>query len=162
MMYSFQVKGKGSTTKATIQCKARQTDLQEQVEMSELQAQGNYIAQANHGSTASVTHIEHYHESTKPYIPLQRPPQVEHFTGREKEIAKLLKDLQPGRRVTLCGPGGIGKSALASQAIWELSPDNKPSSKFPDGIIWHDFYEEPQSMKALENIALSFKENPRP
>jgi len=40
-------------------------------------------------------------------------PQVEHLTGRKKELAKLLEDLQPGKRVILCAPGGIGKTALA-------------------------------------------------
>ena len=43
--------------------------------------------------------------------PLQRPPRAKHFTGRERELAQLLDDLQPGRVVTLCGPGGIGKTA---------------------------------------------------
>ena len=33
---------------------------------------------------------------------------------REAELAQLLDDLQPGRVVTLTGPGGIGKSALAA------------------------------------------------
>ena len=75
--------------------------------------------------------IEHKHE----IIPLQYPPQIEYFTDREKELERLLKALEPGRRVTLCGPGGIGKSALASKAIWELAPNNKPSARFPDGII---------------------------
>jgi flagellar biosynthesis GTPase FlhF len=54
--------------------------------------------------------------------PLQRPPRAEHFTGREKELAQLRQDLQPGRVVTLCGPGGIGKTALATEAIWKLAP----------------------------------------
>jgi len=109
-----------------------------------------------------LEHVMPDHQSSSPQtIPLQRPPQAEHFTDREKELAKLLEDLQPGKRVTLCGPGGIGKSALASTAIWKLAPDNKPSTKFPDGIIWHDFYKEPHSIKALENIAISFNEDPR-
>ncbi len=108
----------------------------------------------------NATHIVDVH--SKSPIPLQLPLQVDHFTGREKELKKLLKDLQPGKRITLCGPGGIGKSALASQAIWALALDNKSSTRFPDGIIWHDFYKEPQSIKALESIAISFKEDPRP
>jgi len=128
--------------------------------MSKQQAEGKGIAQASYGSTAIVNIYESKKQART--IPLQRPPQVEHFTDREKELAKLLKDLQPGKRVTLCGPGGIGKSALASTAIWKLAPGNKPSAKFPDGIFWHDFYKEPQSIKALESIAISFKEDPRP
>ena len=46
--------------------------------------------------------------------PLQRPARATFFTGREAELARLLDELQPGRIVTLTGPGGIGKSALAA------------------------------------------------
>jgi len=61
-----------------------------------------------------------YNEATKVRLPFQRPPQVPHFTGREDEIAALLRDLQPGRAVTICGPGGMGKTSLAAEAIWQL------------------------------------------
>jgi tetratricopeptide (TPR) repeat protein len=95
-------------------------------------------------------------------LPLQHPRQVEHFTGREEELEKLLKDLQPGKTVTLCGTGGIGKSALASKAVWLLAPADKPPEKFPDGIIYHDFYANPKAEQALEHVALSFNEKPEP
>ena len=68
-------------------------------------------------------------------IPLQRPRPAEHFTNREKELAQLLQNLQPGRVVTLCGPGGIGKSALAAEAIWQLTKESQPPQCFPDGVI---------------------------
>jgi hypothetical protein len=42
--------------------------------------------------------------------------------------------------VTLCRPGGIGKSALAIQAIWTLAPGHDPPARFPDGILFHTFY----------------------
>ena len=95
-------------------------------------------------------------------IPLQLPLQVEHFTDREKELSKLIKDLKPGNVITLCGPGGIGKSALASKAIWELVTKNRQNEKFPDGILWHDFYTNPNTQHALEHFALSFGEEARP
>jgi hypothetical protein len=92
--------------------------------------------------------------SIKP--PLQLPPPVEHFTGREKELKQLLAALQPGKVVTLCGAGGIGKSALASEALWRLAPNNRAPDRFPDGIIRHDFYRYPQTTLALEEIARAF------
>jgi len=119
---------------------------------------GNGIAQASNGATAIV----HYYEQAKFTPPLLRPPKVENFINRDKELSKLLKDLQPGRKITLCGPGGIGKSALASKVIWKLAPDNKPSNRFPAGIIWHDFYTEPRVNIALEKIAKLFGEEPKP
>jgi tetratricopeptide (TPR) repeat protein len=94
--------------------------------------------------------------------PLLRPPPVEHFKDRETELEELLCDLRPGQVVTLCGPGGIGKSALAAEAIWRMSPGNEPPEQFPDGIIWHDFYTEARSDIALENIARCFGEEPVP
>jgi len=90
-------------------------------------------------------------------IPFQIPARAEHFTDRAEALAQLLTDLQPGRVVTLCGPGGIGKSALAAQALNQLELD-----RFPDGIIWHNFYNQPQADLALENIARAFGEEPKP
>lgn len=94
--------------------------------------------------------------------PLQRPPQVEYFTDRREALAQLLNGLQPGKVITLCGPGGIGKTALAAKAVWTLAPGNAPPEKFPDGILFHSFYNQPQVDLALEAFARSFGEEPQP
>ena len=109
-----------------------------------------------------ISHNFNNSKTNKENIPLQYPPKVNKFTGREDDLTKLITDLQPGSIITLCGPGGIGKSALASEAIWTLAPNNQPCDRFPDGIIWHDFYKEPRMQNALENISLSYNEEPRP
>lgn len=95
-------------------------------------------------------------------IPFQRPPRAEHFVGRERELEEILAALQPGRVVTICGPGGIGKSALAAEAVWMMAPGNAPPERFPDGIVFHSFYNQSQASQALESIALAFGEEPRP
>ncbi len=100
--------------------------------------------------------------SRRPRFPLQRPARADHFTDRRAELDRLLADLQPGRVVTLCGPGGIGKSALAAEAIWTLAPADEPPPLFPDGIINHNFYNQPQAALALEAIARAYGEDPRP
>ena len=102
-----------------------------------------------------------YNEATKVRLPFQRPPRVPHFTGREAELAALLQDLQPGRAVTICGPGGMGKTALAVEAIWQLATGSNPPQRFPDGIIFHTFYHKPQAALALEAIARAYGEDPR-
>lgn len=102
------------------------------------------------------------YQQAQPYRPLlQRPARAEHFQDRKEELAKLLDELQPGNVATLCGPGGMGKSALAAEAIWTLAPNNNLPERFPDGIFFHSFYNQPQAAVALEQIALSFGEDTR-
>ena len=95
-------------------------------------------------------------------VPLHRPPRAAHFTDRKKDLAQILKDLQPGCTVTLCGPGGIGKTALAAEAVWQLAPANEPPRQFPDGIVFHSFYNQSDTNLALEAIARAFGEEPKP
>ncbi len=95
-------------------------------------------------------------------LPFQIPNRAQHFTDRKYELSKLLHDIRPGSIVTLCGPGGIGKSALAAEVIWALTSGEKPPEQFPDGVIFHNFYRVPESNSALEHIALSFGEESRP
>jgi len=66
------------------------------------------------GETQETPEGDHQ-EAPSARIPLQRPARAEHFTDRAEELTKLLEDLRPGRATTLCGPGGIGKSALAGR-----------------------------------------------
>ncbi|MDM8526899.1 tetratricopeptide repeat protein, partial [Anaerolineales bacterium HSG24] len=86
----------------------------------------------------------------RPDIPQDKPPRPKPFIDRKAELKKLLAQLHPGQTVTLCGPGGMGKTALASEAIWQLATD-----RFPDGIIFHSFYDFPQTDIALEYIITS-------
>lgn len=122
---------------------------------------GDYTAVAGLGGTATVNVTQ---QSPSPRKPLQRPARPLYFTDRDRkeELAQLLQALKLGKVVTLCGPGGVGKSTLAAEAIWRLAPDNTPPDAFPDGIIWHDFYREPRATIALEHIISSFYEEPPP
>lgn len=95
-------------------------------------------------------------QSTIP--PLQLPPRLPYFSGRETELRSLLKVLQPHRVITLYGAAGIGKTALVIEAIYRLIEEkNMPPIGFPDGVIFHDFYDEPSAEKALINIAKAYQ-----
>jgi predicted ATPase/DNA-binding NarL/FixJ family response regulator len=55
------------------------------------------------------------------------PAEPNSFVGRERDLAELALLLSDVRALTLCGPGGIGKTRLALRLAWELAPG------IPDG-----------------------------
>jgi predicted ATPase/DNA-binding CsgD family transcriptional regulator/Tfp pilus assembly protein PilF len=55
------------------------------------------------------------------------PAEPNSFVGRERDLAELELLLVEVRALTLCGPGGIGKTRLALRLACDLSED------FPDG-----------------------------
>ena len=48
-----------------------------------------------------------------PSAPGNLPAEPNSFVGRERDLAELVAILGRGRALTLCGPGGIGKTRLA-------------------------------------------------
>lgn len=110
---------------------------------------GNIIA----GRDVRIDRLEqhHHYPPAPPSIPHQPPPLNTCFLGRDKQLAELLPLLHPGKVVAVCGPGGMGKSALAAQAVHQLEP-----ARFPDGIIFHSFYSHPRIEEALQRIAKAF------
>jgi predicted ATPase len=52
------------------------------------------------------------------------------FLGREKELPEVLQLLSDARMLTLTGPGGTGKTRLATQAAAMLAEE------YPDGVWW--------------------------
>ena len=120
------------------------------------------MAQFDQREQQVSTQYNYYTTPNGTRIPLHRPPRAIHFTDREENLAQILNDLQPGRTVTLCGPGGMGKTALAAEVIWQLAPAKEPPEYFPDGIVFHSFYNQPDSDLALEAITRAFGEEPKP
>lgn len=55
------------------------------------------------------------------------------FVGREKEIREIKEILSESRLLTLTGPGGTGKTRLATEVATKLS------AAFPDGVGWVEF-----------------------
>jgi tetratricopeptide (TPR) repeat protein len=96
-------------------------------------------------------------QNKPPYIPHQLPSLEPCFVGRYEEMIWLLESLHPGKVVAICGPGGMGKSALAAQVVHKLE-----EGRFPDGIIFHSFYHQPETAHALHHIAQSLNIEPEP
>src|SRR5690242_17898911 len=60
-------------------------------------------------------------------VPGNLPAEPNSFIGRERDLAELVSILGRSRALTLCGPGGIGKSRLALRLAALLA------GRFPDG-----------------------------
>ena len=114
--------------------------------------------QGDHAHVEGGIHHHHYNR-TPEGIPLQRPRQADHLVGREKLLKDVLAALRPGKAVTLCGPGGIGKTALASRIAWELSPEGDPPALFPDGLLFYSFYERKDVSPAFEYLVRSYSDD---
>ena len=65
--------------------------------------------------------------SAAPPAPGNLPAEPNSFIGRERDLSELALLLGDVRALTLCGPGGIGKTRLALRLACDLVPD------FPDG-----------------------------
>ncbi|MCI5147048.1 MAG: NACHT domain-containing protein, partial [Candidatus Electrothrix sp. AR3] len=104
------------------------------------------------GDNANVKEI-HFHQSAPPSEPpRQLPPLDACFLGRDKELAELVNQLHPGKVVAVCGPGGMGKTALAAQAVHKLEED-----RFPEGIVFHSFYHQSSTGMVLQTICQAFQ-----
>jgi tetratricopeptide (TPR) repeat protein len=99
----------------------------------------------------------------RPPVRLALPSRPPHFRGRDTELAELLPRLKPGRIFTITAPGGMGKTALAAQAIWLLTAEGTaPPAEFPGGVFFHTFYNQPSAELALQELAAFFWEDPKP
>jgi predicted ATPase/DNA-binding CsgD family transcriptional regulator/Tfp pilus assembly protein PilF len=76
-----------------------------------------------------------------------RPAPLTTFVGREPELAHLKQLLARARLVTLCGPGGVGKTRLALAVADELR------ETFADGVLFVDLSPLTESTQVAPAIA---------
>jgi predicted ATPase/DNA-binding CsgD family transcriptional regulator len=69
------------------------------------------------------------------------------FVGRERELDELRRFVPSARAVTLCGPGGIGKTRLALRVLAELADE------FPDGVWFIELGELRQPDLVVSRVA---------
>jgi predicted ATPase/DNA-binding CsgD family transcriptional regulator len=69
------------------------------------------------------------------------------FVGRERELDELRRSVLSTRAVTLCGPGGIGKTRLALRVLSEMEDD------FPDGAWFIELAELRQPELVVSRVA---------
>ena len=84
------------------------------------------------------------------------PAEPNSFVGRERDLAELALLLDDVRALTLCGPGGIGKTRLALRLACEIVPG------FPDGAWLVELADtaDPALMPRRVAAALGIREEP--
>ncbi|GCF11224.1 tetratricopeptide repeat protein [Dictyobacter arantiisoli] len=116
---------------------------------------------ANNYNFQDGQHQHHHYAPAKAWTPpMMLPPRAQFFVGREDDLAWLLDQLQSdtGRTLALCGPGGMGKTALAAESLNRLIDQEDWLERFPGGIFYHSFYATPSLAIAFEQLALLFNE----
>ena len=76
-------------------------------------------------------------------IPHELPPDAEQFFGRQTELKELIERLGEGKNTAVVGPAGLGKTALAAEAVRAVvggNPAALAASPFPDGVVFLDLY----------------------
>ncbi|MEM8863278.1 MAG: tetratricopeptide repeat protein, partial [Chloroflexota bacterium] len=106
----------------------------------------------NYSTTYNVTY------PPEAAVPNQLPRRTtQHFVGRDQPIDWIKDNLKPGATLVVIGPGGMGKTTLAIQAINEMAQDGgKLYELFPDGIIFHTFYGRPEIDLCFANILAAY------
>ena len=75
------------------------------------------------------------------------PAEPNSFVGRERDLGDLRLLLSNVRALTLCGPGGIGKTRLATRLGWQLADE------FPDGVWIVEFADSADPSLAARQVA---------
>jgi predicted ATPase/DNA-binding NarL/FixJ family response regulator len=84
------------------------------------------------------------------------PAEPNSFVGRERDLAELARLLSDVRALTLCGPGGIGKTRLALRLACDVVPG------FPDGAWFVELADtvDPALVTGRVAAALGVREEP--
>jgi tetratricopeptide (TPR) repeat protein/uncharacterized protein YukE len=74
------------------------------------------------------------------------PPRAPHFVGRVEAMQEVARGLEGERPVVIWGLGGIGKTALAIEAV------RRQGWRFPGGVLWLDCRGAPPFDSLLNHI----------
>jgi predicted ATPase/tetratricopeptide (TPR) repeat protein len=94
-----------------------------------------------------------------PQLPAPLPAEPNSFIGRERELRELGRLVLQTRLLTLCGPGGIGKTRLALRLLASVA------AEFPDGVCFVELgdlgpYDQADLVPSRVAAALGASEEP--
>jgi hypothetical protein len=126
-------------------------------------AQDSAVSNSGPATTYNIQGDQHLHYAAppKPWTPpVMLPLRAQPFVGREEDLTWLLQQLsnEGGMTMTLCGPGGMGKTVLAAEALSQLVAQEDWLVRFPGGVFYHSFYASPSLVVAFEDLARLFEE----
>ena len=82
------------------------------------------------------------------------PEEPNSFIGRERELGELIQLLSRTRALTLCGPGGIGKTRLMLRLLAAVSGEGAAAGEeFPDGVWFVELADLRQPDQVASRIA---------
>jgi predicted ATPase/DNA-binding CsgD family transcriptional regulator len=82
------------------------------------------------------------------------PEEPNSFIGRERELGELSQLLSRTRALTLCGPGGIGKTRLVLRLLAAVSGEGAAAGEeFPDGVWFVELADLRQPDQVVSRIA---------
>ena len=97
-----------------------------------------------------------FHERSVNRLPDNLPPERTSFIGRGREVSEIERLLSERQLVTLCGPGGAGKTRLALAVARSLVEG------FEDGVCWVGLasISDPELLPETVAAALGLPETP--
>jgi len=73
------------------------------------------------------------------FTPYELPHAAKNFFGRQTELRQLSERLRARRNTAVVGDAGLGKTALAAEALEAIAADRR--ALYPEGIVYLDLYE---------------------
>lgn len=98
--------------------------------------QGGAGEQVTVNQNVNISPVSVYSVDLNPVIAPAGLPRPISFIGRQRDLEELLHELRAGKNTgvfALAGMGGVGKTALAAEAVAQLSIDTQA---FPGGAVW--------------------------
>src|SRR5215217_2660055 len=112
------------------------------------------VPERERGETTSLVAFPRTRSQARPIDNL--PLELSSFIGREREVAEVKRLLADRRLLTLCGPGGCGKTRLALAVAQDLAEG------FEDGVWWVELasISDPELVALTVASALGVREAP--
>jgi len=93
-------------------------------------------------------------------VPAPLPAEPNSFIGRERELRELDRLVRASRVLTLCGPGGIGKTRLALRLLASVAAS--AGGEFPDGVCFVDLGDLTQGELVPSRVAAALDVSEEP